>query len=99
MPGLPRGFDVDLTDDEADRGRRRITCPTLVLWGGRGPLGAVPDVLDVWRAWAPAATGWSLPAGHHLAEERPDLVRDALRRVLTDPATSPSRSREHAAEQ
>ena len=33
------GLDVDRADDEADRGRRTIACPTLVLWGERGPLG------------------------------------------------------------
>ncbi|MDQ4117584.1 MAG: alpha/beta hydrolase, partial [Actinomycetota bacterium] len=47
------GFDVDRADDEADRGRRWIRCPVRVLWAERGPLGAVPDVLDVWRGWAP----------------------------------------------
>lgn len=76
------GFDVDLADDEADRGRRMIRCPVLVLWGERGPLGAVPDVLDVWRGWARAVDGMPLPTGHHLAEERPDLVAESLLRFL-----------------
>lgn len=93
------GFDVDLADDEADRGRRTITCPTLVLWGARGPLGAVPDVLDVWRSWAPGVAGWSLPTGHQLAEERPDLVTAALRGLLTDPAMSQPGRADHDAEQ
>lgn len=76
------GIDVDLADDEADWDVRTIGCPTLVLWGERGPLGATPDVLDVWRRWAPAADGWALPTGHFLAEERADLVRSALLRFL-----------------
>ena len=76
------GFDVDLADDEADRRRRGIRCPVLVLWGDRGPLGAVPDVLDVWRGWAPVVDGGPLPTGHHIAEERPDLVAESLLRFL-----------------
>jgi haloacetate dehalogenase len=65
------GATVDVADDEADRGLRRIGCPTLVLWGSRGPLGRTPDVLDVWRQWAPAAYGRELDCGHYLPEERP----------------------------
>ncbi|MGP4014448.1 alpha/beta fold hydrolase [Saccharopolyspora sp. 5N708] len=65
------GASVDVADDEADRGRRQIACPTLVLWGRHGPLGREPDVLDVWRRWAPHAHGRVLECGHYLAEERP----------------------------
>jgi haloacetate dehalogenase len=79
------GATVDVADDEADRGRRRIPCPTLVLWGRRGPLGRVPDVLDVWRQWAPAAAGRSLDCGHYLAEERPAETLAALRDLLRSP--------------
>ncbi|GAA1319022.1 alpha/beta hydrolase [Pseudonocardia xinjiangensis] len=79
------GATVDVADDEADRGRRRIACPTLVLWGSRGPLGRVPDVLDGWRQWAPAATGRSLDCGHYLAEERPAETLAALRDLLRSP--------------
>jgi haloacetate dehalogenase len=63
--------DVDVADDEADRGRRTIDCPTLVLWGRTGPLGQEPGVLDVWRRWAPAVRGRVLDCGHYLAEECP----------------------------
>ncbi|MCO1656113.1 alpha/beta hydrolase [Pseudonocardia sp. S2-4] len=76
------GAGVDAADDEADRGVRTIACPTLVLWGARGPLGREPDVLDVWRAWAPAATGRALDCGHYLAEERPDETLAAIRGLL-----------------
>jgi haloacetate dehalogenase len=75
-------LDVDVADDRADRGGRTIDCPTLVLWGERGPLGAVPDVLDVWRRWAPGVAGRVLPCGHFLAEERPAEVLAALHSFL-----------------
>jgi haloacetate dehalogenase len=77
------GATVDVADDEADRGRRAIGCPTLVLWGRRGPLGREADVLSVWRAWAPAATGHALDCGHYVAEERPAETIVAVRELLT----------------
>jgi haloacetate dehalogenase len=76
---------IDVADDEADRDRRQISCPTLVLWGRRGPLGRVPDVLDVWQRWAPEAVGGQLDCGHHLAEERPAETLAALRDLLRSP--------------
>ena len=76
------GAGVDVADDEADRGRRTIGCPTLVLWGRHGPLGRTPDVLAVWRAWAPAADGHALDCGHYVAEERPDETLVAVQALL-----------------
>jgi len=64
------------------RGRRTIGCPTLVLWGSRGPLRREPDVLAVGRAWAPAATGYALDCGHYVAEERPAETVAAVRELL-----------------
>jgi haloacetate dehalogenase len=76
------GATVDVADDEADRGRRTIGCPTLVLWGTRGPVGREPDAVETWRAWAPAAAGHALDCGHYLAEERPAETIVAVRELL-----------------
>ncbi|MBN9107465.1 MAG: alpha/beta hydrolase [Pseudonocardia sp.] len=76
------GWDVDVETDRADRGVRTIDCPTLVLWGEHGPLGRAPDVMDVWRRWAPAAQGIVLPCGHFVPEERPDDVAAAILALL-----------------
>ena len=76
------GATVDVACDEADRGRRTIGCPTLVLWETRGPLGREPDVLGTWRAWAPQVVGHALDCGHYLAEERPAETIAALRDIL-----------------
>lgn len=83
------GLTVDRADDEADRGRRRIGCPTLVLWGRLGPLGRTPDVLEVWRRWAPAAEGRDLDCGHFLAEERPEATVRELRTLLSRAGAHP----------
>jgi haloacetate dehalogenase len=61
-------FDRDL--DDADRGARKIECPVLVLWGGRGKLPRLyDDVLAIWRGWADDVRGRALDCGHFLAEE------------------------------
>jgi haloacetate dehalogenase len=65
------GATIDYQLDEADRGRRRITCPVLVLWSGRGELEQWYDVLAIWRDWADDVRGRSLDCGHYLAEEAP----------------------------
>jgi haloacetate dehalogenase len=71
---------LDYAHDEADRGRRRIACPVLVLWGGRGGLPTwCEDVLAVWRGWADDVRGRALDCGHFLAEEAPDETAAELR--------------------
>ena len=50
----------------------------------RGPLGREPDVLEVWRKWAPGAVGRALDCGHHLAEERPAETLAAIRELLVE---------------
>jgi haloacetate dehalogenase len=82
------GATVDVADDEADRGRRTVGCPTLALWGRHGPLGREPDVLATWRAWAPAATEQALDCGHYVAEERPAETIAAVRELMADPILS-----------
>ena len=67
----------DLEADRADLGRT-LDVPTLVLWGERGVVGAQVDPVPVWARRFPAAYGHAVPTGHFLAEERPDLVLDAL---------------------
>jgi haloacetate dehalogenase len=58
-------------DDEDRAAGRMISCPTQVLWGGRGALQAWYDTLSIWRDWADDVTGQALDCGHFLQEERP----------------------------
>jgi haloacetate dehalogenase len=67
----------DREHDAADRGSgRRIACPVLALWSGRGPLGAwytsAGGPLALWRAWADEVQGRPLDAGHFFPEEIPE---------------------------
>jgi haloacetate dehalogenase len=70
---------IDLEHEQADRGRRRIACPVLALWGRKGRLESWYDVLAIWREWADDVSGHAVDSGHYLPEEAPDQVYEALR--------------------
>jgi haloacetate dehalogenase len=74
---------LDVADDQADRGRRRIGCPTLVLWSATGPVGQWYDPLDVWKVWATDVRGGPVEAGHFLPEEAPEETLSHLLELLT----------------
>jgi haloacetate dehalogenase len=63
---------LDYEHDEADRGRRRIACPTLALWSAAGAVAEWYEPLEIWRTWADDVRGASIDAGHFLPEEAPD---------------------------
>jgi haloacetate dehalogenase len=63
---------LDFEHDEADRGNRQITCPTLVLWSHTGPVAAWYEPLEVWKAWADDVDGGPVSARHFIPEEAPD---------------------------
>jgi len=67
------GASIDLKHDEADL-NKKVTCPLLTLWGQRGPMGRIYDVLAIWKERGTKVTGKGLPGGHNLQEDVPDLV-------------------------
>ena len=74
---------LDPTHDAQDRAAgRRIGCPVLVLWSGRGPLNAwyadEGGPLAVWRTWADDVRGRPLDGGHFFPEELPRQTADEL---------------------
>jgi haloacetate dehalogenase len=77
---------IDRAEEEADYAAgKRITCPTLVLWGREDDLEDLyGDPLAVWRAWAPDVRGRGLDSGHFLAEEAPDAVSRELLSFFSD---------------
>jgi haloacetate dehalogenase len=74
------GATIDFEIDRNDYGRRRITCPTLVLYGGA--KGRRPsrgrDMLEVWREWATDVRVQAFECGHFIPEEAPDETIRAL---------------------
>jgi haloacetate dehalogenase len=81
------GLGIDREHDAEDRrAGRRIECPMLVLWSQRDDLEELyGDVLAVWRPWARDLTGHGIDCGHHMAEEAPEMLANALRRFLRSP--------------
>jgi haloacetate dehalogenase len=69
---------LDLAMDTADFGKKKIQCPTLVLWGSNSHVGRHLKPIEAWSEWAPDLQGWAIPTGHYPAEHRPDLVYPAL---------------------
>ena len=78
------GASIDLQHDKADLDKK-IGCPLMALWGEKGAMGRLYDVLSIWRERAIAVTGRALPAGHNLQEEVPDLVVQEIRGFLRQP--------------
>jgi haloacetate dehalogenase len=66
---------IDLDHDRADEAAgRKLAAPLLALWGAKGTVGALYDVLATWRDKATDVSGEALPCGHLLQEEAPDAV-------------------------
>jgi haloacetate dehalogenase len=74
------GLTVDRTDEEDDRAAgRRLATPLLVLWSLRDDLEQLfGDPLAIWDAWATDVRGHGIDSGHHVAEEAPAELVDAL---------------------
>ncbi len=68
---------IDLEDDEADR-EKRIIAPLLALWGEKGTVGQLYDVVETWREKALDVQGKALPCGHSPHEEIPRRTLDEL---------------------
>ncbi|GLS43322.1 alpha/beta fold hydrolase [Methylobacterium brachythecii] len=73
------GIDLEHDADDADK---RIEAPLLALWGARGTVGQIYDVLETWREKARDVSGRALDCGHTLQEERPEEVLAELRAFL-----------------
>ena len=72
---------IDLKHDEADL-HKKITAPLLTLWGEKGPMGRLYDVLAVWKERGTKVTGKGLPGGHNLQEDVPNEVLAELNAFL-----------------
>lgn len=64
----------DLAMDTADYGKRRIECPTMVIWGTNSHCGRHFKPIEAWGEWADDLRGFGIPTGHYPAEHRPDIV-------------------------
>lgn len=74
------GLGIDREHEEADRrAGRTVQCPTLVLWSTRDDMEHLyGDPVAVWRPWVDDLRGAGIESGHHMAEDNPAALTDAL---------------------
>ena len=72
---------IDLADDATDRGKR-IQCPLLLLWGAKGTVGQLYDVVETWSDCSLYSEGEALPCGHSPEEECPEVFLAKYRAFL-----------------
>ena len=77
------GASIDLEHDEADlKSGRTIASPLLVLWGEKGNVGRLFDVMAIWRERATDVRGRPMPSGHNIQLEAPEQTLAELRAFL-----------------
>lgn len=69
------GLELDAADDAAGK---KIAAPLLALWGTKGVVGQLYDVIATWRDKAVDVRGRAFDCGHLLPEEAPEHTLDAL---------------------
>jgi haloacetate dehalogenase len=84
MEDYRAGLTVDREADDEDRAAgRKLGCPTLFLWSTKDDLCEVHDDPEaIWREWADDVTVVPIESGHHMAEENPEAVAQALLNFL-----------------
>ncbi len=81
------GPAVDRADEEADfAAGRLVSCPTLVGWSAHDDLEEMHgDPVEVWRSWLTGPVrGVKIDSGHHMAEEAPAELADAIAGFMRD---------------
>lgn len=68
---------IDLEHDKADLDTK-VRCPLLTIWGSKGAMDPLYDVLESWRERASDVRGRSLAGGHWLPEQVPDELTAEL---------------------
>ena len=70
---------VDRQHSRADEAAgRKITQPLLAIWGEKGTVGEIFDVVELWKQQADDVRGHGLPCGHLIPEEQPEGLLAAL---------------------
>lgn len=72
---------IDLEDDKADSDKK-IQCPLYLLWGARGTVGKLYDVVQTWRDKAINVSGEALDCGHSPEEECPEIFSEKVLKFL-----------------
>jgi len=74
---------IDLDQDNADaKAGKKIQCPVNVLWGLRGAMGPLYDVLGIWKGEGVNVIGKGLPGGHSLQEDTPKETTEEILKFM-----------------
>ncbi|EJT02237.1 alpha/beta hydrolase [Rhizobium sp. CCGE 510] len=78
------GLRIDHLHDREDRDAgRKVTCPMLCLWSLRDDLEQIyGNPVAIWQNWADDVRGFGIDSGHHVAEENPAALSQAIREFL-----------------
>lgn len=68
---------IDLDDDKEDADKK-IQCPLYLLWGARGTVGKLYDVVGTWKEKAVTVSGEALDCGHSPEEECPSVFLEKV---------------------
>ena len=60
-----------------------LVVAVLALWGERGAMHRLYNVLETWRERATHVSGKALPSGHFVPEEAPDETLVEIRSFLS----------------
>ncbi len=75
-------LDYDFALDKADL-HRRITCPTMIMWGADGAMGKAYDVAATWRERCTDIRAQPIPGGHFFVDTAPVQTTAALQDFLS----------------
>ncbi len=75
-------LDIDWADDQADL-KRRVTCPTLVLYGKDGAMAQLLDVPGTWADRLSDMSHAAIDGGHFFPDQSPKATTDAIIRFIT----------------
>ena len=76
-------LEVDFALDDADLDRK-ISCPSLILYGADGAMAKAYDVPGTWRARCDAMQAKGIPGGHFFPDTAPAETANALYNFLSD---------------
>jgi len=74
---------IDLVHDQADIDSKHLLHqPLLVIWGEQGVVNQCFEPLKEWRKLATDVKGHTLPCGHYIPEEAPELLLQQVQAFL-----------------
>jgi haloacetate dehalogenase len=76
---------IDLEHDRESLAKgQKITCDFLALWGAEGVIEKCFDPVAEWKHFSDNVSGHSLPCGHYIPEEAPELLLERVLPFLQD---------------